>query len=212
MSNESKTTVVLVVLIGLFLGLQDLFFRDLWGHAPTFPPATVVDAAFIKPGTVRRSAAERIRDDGTVEEFDCYACHEKGKEPVIKIGPDLQVIIPEEHKDLQLRHGRFNRNANCYNCHDPKKLDQLRTKDGKTLTFSESTRLCASCHGPTYRDWEVGIHGRLNGYWDRQRGEATKKDCTSCHNPHAPMFPEIKPAPGPTQVENKGPKHKTEHQ
>jgi hypothetical protein len=47
------------------------------------------------------------------------------------------------------------------------------------------------------RDWEVGIHGRVNGYWNLELGEAKRQDCTSCHDPHSPAFQSIEPAPGP---------------
>ena len=57
--------------------------------------------------------------------------------------------------------------------------------------------MCGSCHGPTYRDWEAGVHGRTSGYWDRSLGPMDRKACVNCHNPHAPHFPGRPPAPGP---------------
>jgi cytochrome c553 len=74
----------------------------------------------------------------------------------------------------------------------------LQTRDGRELKLSEPTALCGSCHGPTYRDWEMGIHGRTSGYWNRKPvlGEE-RKVCVNCHDPHAPKFPGRKPAPGP---------------
>jgi hypothetical protein len=129
--------------------------------------------------------------------MDCYACHDKAKPPQVKLDTNNNVILPKEHEDLVLRHGRNNRNNQCFNCHDQANLDRLLTRDGRRLEFKDSSLLCASCHGPTYRDWEVGVHGRISGYWDRQAGEITRKDCTSCHDPHAPRFPPLKPAPAP---------------
>ena len=129
--------------------------------------------------------------------MDCYACHDKAKPPQLKFDTNNNVILPKEHEDLVLRHGRNNRNNQCFNCHDQANLDRLLTRDGRRLEFKDSSLLCASCHGPTYRDWEVGVHGRISGYWDRQSGEITRKDCTSCHDPHAPRFPALKPAPAP---------------
>jgi hypothetical protein len=76
-------------------------------------------------------------------------------------------------------------------------LEVFQTRDGRQLNFSESTQLCGSCHGPTYRDWEAGAHGRTSGYWNRSLGAITRADCVSCHNPHAPPFPARRPAPGP---------------
>src|SRR5436190_5125 len=57
-----------------------------------------------------------------------------------------------------------------------------------------------SCHGPTYRDWEIGIHGRKSGYWDKRLGAAVRQDCTSCHDPHSPAFPSLTPGPGPNPL------------
>jgi hypothetical protein len=65
------------------------------------------------------------------------------------------------------------------------------------LKIVESPALCGSCHGPTYRDWEAGVHGRTSGYWQRDLGSIDRKVCTSCHNPHSPAFPSRPPAPGP---------------
>jgi len=94
-------------------------------------------------------------------------------------------------------HGRHNRNNLCYNCHNEANLEVFQTRDGRELKLSDSTPLCGSCHGPTYRDWEAGVHGRTSGYWNRQLGAIERKDCVSCHNPHSPRFPGRQPAPGP---------------
>ena len=59
------------------------------------------------------------------------------------------------------------------------------------------TMKCAKCHGPVYRDWENGSHGRINGYWDQSRGTQTRRRCIECHDPHAPRFAPLTPAPGP---------------
>ena len=64
-------------------------------------------------------------------------------------------------------------------------------------SIGESPRLCGSCHGPTYEDWEGGIHGKTVGYWDRSLGEAERYACVSCHDPHDPTIPPMKPTPPP---------------
>ena len=64
-------------------------------------------------------------------------------------------------------HGKHGRNNNCFNCHNETNLTLLQPRDGRDLTFAESAQLCGSCHGPTYRDWLAGAHGRISGYWDR---------------------------------------------
>jgi len=94
-------------------------------------------------------------------------------------------------------HGQHGRNNNCFNCHNETNLTLLQPRDGRPLTFADSSPLCGSCHGPTYRDWEAGAHGRISGYWDRAQGPFKRQNCVNCHNPHSPKFPPRKPAPGP---------------
>ena len=117
--------------------------------------------------------------------------------PKLKFNAEGEVIVPKEHDDIVMGHGRHHRNNNCYNCHDENNLEELQTRDGRHLKLADSPALCGSCHGPTYRDWEAGVHGRTSGFWKRDLGPADRKVCTSCHNPHSPPFPSRQPAPGP---------------
>ena len=64
--------------------------------------------------------------------------------------------------------------------------------------MDDVTLLCAKCHGPKYRDWKAGVHGRQNGYWDATKGPKEKLRCIQCHDPHKPAFPPIKPLAPPT--------------
>ena len=131
---------------------------------------------------------------------NCEACH-VGKKLEVEYEKDGAVKMPKAHEDLlTMGHGRNNRNTNCFNCHSPTKLNELVTRDGTRLTFDQAPLLCASCHGPTYRDWEVGMHGRTNGYWDTKQGAAVRQDCNACHDPHGPVIPQIIPLPGPKPV------------
>ena len=197
MSNDAKTPAVLVAFAALFLALASAFRASLWGRPDPLPDLPLVDPQFTNTATVRQSAAEVIASGGDTSGMDCYACHDKSKPVQVKVDTNNNVILPKEHEDLVLHHGRNNRNNHCYNCHDPANLDHLLTRDGRQLKLEQSPLLCGSCHGPTYRDWEVGIHGRTSGFWNRQMGEITRKNCTSCHDPHAPHFPPLKPAPAP---------------
>ncbi|MEW6161513.1 MAG: cytochrome c3 family protein [Verrucomicrobiota bacterium] len=197
MNADAKTALVLAGWAGVFLGAAAAFRADLWGRPEPLPAIPLVDPAFTNTTTVRLSAAELIKSGEDTSGFDCYACHDKKEPPDLHIDAQGLVVLPKEHEDLVMRHGRSNRNMNCYNCHDRDNLDKLKTRDGKLFSFEESTQLCASCHGPTYRDWEIGVHGRVSGYWNRDLGSASRKECASCHHPHAPAFPEVKPAPGP---------------
>jgi len=203
MNAQTKTSLVVVALSVLFIALAGAFAFNLFGRPAALPHIPLVDPKFTNTVTVRLSSAQQIKAGGDTSGFDCYACHERNKPPVIKRDPSGNVVLPKEHEDLVMRHGRNNRNESCFNCHDPENLDTLKTRDGTKYKWEESTKLCASCHGPTYRDWEAGIHGRTSGYWDRSRGPVTRQECASCHHPHSPEFPSIAPAPGPHQLHPK---------
>lgn len=197
MNATTKTAWVLISLSVGFFMLSAAFYLDLWGHPAQSPPIALVDTNFISTATARMSAADLIRTGGDVSGQECYACHEKSKPPKLKFNAEGEVIVPKEHDDIVMGHGRHHRNNNCYNCHDENNLEELQTRDGRHLKLADSPALCGSCHGPTYRDWEAGVHGRTSGYWKRDQGPIDRKVCTSCHNPHSPPFPSRQPAPGP---------------
>jgi formate-dependent nitrite reductase cytochrome c552 subunit len=181
----------------LFGGLAAAFLFDLWGHPEPLASIPLVDPAFLDTATVRRSYSGLVRAKEDLSDFDCYACHEKNKPPVLRYDAQQKLIIPQEHSDIVMGHGEHGRNNNCFNCHNESNLTLLQPRDGRPLTFADSTPLCGSCHGPTYRDWEAGAHGRISGYWNRALGPFNRQDCVNCHNPHSPKFPPRKPAPGP---------------
>jgi len=129
---------------------------------------------------------------------NCAECHPPDDPVKLEYADDGSLIMPAAHAGLMaMAHGRNFRNENCYNCHDRNQLDQLHTPEGAKLRFDQATLLCAGCHGPNYRDWEAGIHGRTSGHWDRKAGPIKREECTSCHDPHAPAFTGIIPMPGP---------------
>ena len=219
MNGNGKTSAVLTGISLAFILLAVAFVRNSWGHSTLLhskaPEGTnqvaslessprgegsaipLVDPKFIDPAPSRASIAEFLRKGGDPSDYDCYLCHERNKPLKLKIDADNNIILPKEHNDIVMGHGGHKRNNNCFNCHDENNLELLQTRDGRQLKLADSTPLCGSCHGPTYRDWEAGVHGRTSGYWDRKQGEYARLGCTSCHNPHAPPFPTRQPAPGP---------------
>ncbi|MBI5775734.1 MAG: hypothetical protein HZA89_18610 [Verrucomicrobia bacterium] len=204
MSADAKNTLVSIGLAAGFLALAGAFLMNLWGRpaAVAFNPPVAPD--FTNTATVRLSAAELFRTEGDTSGMACYSCHDEKKPVTVKFDAKGTVILSEPHRDLVMRHGRNNRNDNCFICHDSKNLVLLRAHEGQSFKLTESTRLCGSCHGPTYRDWEAGIHGRTGGFWSRQMGAATRQDCTACHDPHNPAFPPLKPAPAPRPLHLRG--------
>jgi len=194
---DSNTTKVLLLLSGAFAVLGVGFLGSLWGRTQSLPVISLVDTNFLDTATARRSYADLIAAKEDLSDFDCYACHEKDKPPIIRFDTNGVIIIPKEHSDIVMHHGTHERNNNCFNCHKETNLEQLQTRDKHELKLSDSAPLCGSCHGPTYRDWEAGVHGRTGGYWDRALGSYDRELCVNCHNPHSPKFPGRKPAPGP---------------
>ncbi len=189
--------MVLAAVALVFCGLAAAFRMNLWGRTEPLPAIPLVDPAFLSTNTVRTNLADLIRLKADLSDFDCYGCHDRKKPPPLRFDTNQNLIIPKEHEDIVMAHGRHNRNNLCFNCHNETNLVVLQTRDGRELKMENSAPLCGSCHGPTYRDWEAGVHGRISGYWDRKLGPFDRKLCVSCHNPHAPAFPSRKPAPGP---------------
>ncbi|MFA5058882.1 MAG: cytochrome c3 family protein [Opitutaceae bacterium] len=195
--NQNWTNLVLRGLVVLFGLLAAAFLLNPWGRQPPLHQIPLVDPAFLDTATARRSYADLVRAKEDLSDFDCYTCHEKHKPPVLRYDANQNLLVPQEHADIVMGHGQHGRNNNCFNCHNEANLELLQTRDGRQLTFADSTPLCGSCHGPTYRDWEAGAHGRISGYWNRTLGPIKRQNCVNCHNPHSPKFPSRKPAPGP---------------
>ena len=195
MKSDPKTSLVLIVLVIVFLTLTGVFLTK--GRPVVLPSIPLVDIQFTNTATARTNLADLMAAKADLSDFDCYACHERNKAPPLRFDTNQVLIIPEEHKDIVMAHGRHNRNNLCFNCHNETNLELFQTRDGRELKLTDSPPLCGSCHGPTYRDWEAGAHGRTSGYWNRQLGNFERKPCVSCHDPHHPAFPGRQPAPGP---------------
>ena len=122
--------------------------------------------------------------------FPCSDCHSE-RTP----NPKRRKLV-DMHEDIVFDHDSANRW--CLACHNLNDRDYLRLADGRLLPFDESYKLCGQCHGPKYRDWKLGIHGRRTGQWD---GKKQYLLCVHCHNPHSPRFKSLKPLPPPERPE-----------
>jgi hypothetical protein len=131
----------------------------------------------------------RLHRDGS--EAKCSTCHNGYS------GNQSDAAREDAHPDITLDHGL---NLLCLNCHHRSNSDVYIYHDGSEIPAEEPTRLCAKCHGPHFRDYTLGIHGRKNGYWNAALGEQVKLDCIQCHDPHRPRFQPIKPYPPPVLV------------
>ena len=107
------------------------------------------------------------------------------------------------HPDIQFNHGI---NQRCFNCHNPSDLDTFVDNWGKPIPYDQPPLVCAKCHGPVYRDWLHGSHGRVNGYWRVALAPASvavpqqRRKCVECHDPHAPPFQPLHPAAPPVTL------------
>lgn len=206
-NSRRKTNWVLAVLTATFLVMAGLFLADLWGRPAPLPSIALVDPGFLETTPWRRSYADLAKAKEDLSDFDCYGCHEKKKPPVIEYDAKHDIVLPKEHANLDpLGHGSHKRNNDCYNCHNQNNLVTFQARDGRELKFQDSSALCGSCHGPTFGDWEVGVHGRISGFWNRKMGEAHRLDCVNCHNPHAPRIPTREAAPPPHPLRAAPPK------
>ena len=111
------------------------------------------------------------------------ACHngqyvpvpESKKPRLLKMHKD---IIPNS---LELQHGRGA--IWCLDCHNAENRSTLVSNFGEEISFNQPQKLCGKCHGPIYRDWRDGIHGKRIGMWNKG-GKKRWWVCTECHNPH----------------------------
>jgi hypothetical protein len=116
--------------------------------------------------------------------YNCMECH-------TLIAAKWQYDRPvNEHRDIKLEHGN---NRFCLNCHHATDRNVFADYDGSPIAQADVVQLCAKCHGPTYRDWQAGVHGRQNGFWQAERGPKTKLRCIQCHDPHRPKRSDMKP-------------------
>jgi hypothetical protein len=132
----------------------------------------------------------RLRPEYTVAVFTygCSDCHR-----IIPSPAETDRTLTQ-HREIQLDHGI---NTRCFNCHHRTNRDAFVDDYGHEIPWDQPQLLCAKCHGPVYRDWQHGAHGRTNGYWDVSRGPQVRRRCIECHDPHRPPFPPLVPAPGP---------------
>lgn len=128
----------------------------------------------------------RLHRDG--DAYECSECHEGYLDD-----PEIDPLAGE-HADIVFTHGL---DQHCLHCHNPTNSDVYLNHDGTEIPGDQSSLLCMKCHGVTQRDWEVGVHGRITGYWDDTFGERSNLECIQCHDPHNPRFPQMKPDPPP---------------
>jgi len=175
------------ILVAVSMFILAGFF--LWGPDYNDIPdtqASVVNTAFLTSEPRRTALGDPPIMHLNGFNRNCMDCH-KLFPP--RLNPPTSLLM---HSHIVLDHGI---NDQCRNCHDLNDRDRLVLSNNNTISFSDSVKLCASCHGPTYRDWEKGMHGRSSGYWDTVIGLLKRLDCVECHDPHKPRAPAMLPMP-----------------
>ncbi len=189
-ARSPRESVRAVLVPVVFLLLAGGMLAEPWPfHDPRpryeAPVPWVTDITPVRHPTVR----PEITIGGHVQRCtDCHSLFESPKETEREL---------TQHENISLKHGI---NARCFNCHHRENRDAFADDKGEPIPFDQPHILCGKCHGPVYRDWTHGVHGRTNGYWDTSRGPMDRKRCTECHDPHVPPFPPMHPAPGPNTL------------
>lgn len=147
----------------------------------------VVDPALLDTGPMRLALDEPVYSAGPFDQ-SCNACHSK-VEPRDRRAGERMI----QHTELHHDHGANNR---CFNCHDTEQRNLLRLYTGEQIEFNDAVRLCAQCHGPVYRDWQRGAHGKTTQSW--LPGQGVRLNCVDCHDPHAPAFGQMDLLAGPS--------------
>jgi hypothetical protein len=192
-ASSFLVTVIVMALAGL--GLHNWSSRaaphKAQGTAQTAPGRRATNASF-HPVTIRRvSGPPKVATgltnlQGHVVQVSCGSCHST-------TAPNIETRSATEldqfHQGLRYAHGHLT----CLSCHNSTNYDTLRLADSRSIEFSDVMSLCSQCHGPQRRDYDIGLHGGMNGFWDLTKGGRTRNTCVNCHDPHAPAFPLVMP-------------------
>lgn len=169
---------------------RDLYHSE-WGNAGTVAhgPAEFPDIFDFNPieGLDTKTGEIHVAPPPISEEnWPCSQCHST------ESNNSKRRTLEDMHQDIVLQHGE----RWCLDCHDSDDRDKLRLASGEKISFEQSYRLCGQCHGPTYQDWRLGIHGKRTGYWN---GPKRYLLCVNCHWPHKPRFKSMTPMPPPVR-------------
>ncbi len=176
--------VIIVILMVLVGGCSDpeappeseLYVREVSGNVFDITPV-YGDAKSLK---LRRTGFE----------YFCAECHTDFEHEPTANKPQ------GEHANIMEKfdHGST---IYCMSCHYTQDREKYVDNIGQPMDTDKSELLCARCHGPKFRDWKDGIHGRTNGFWSEEHGDREKLTCAQCHDPHTPKFPKMVPSPPP---------------
>jgi hypothetical protein len=191
-ANIAAKTTNVAWFVGPAFALLAAVFLMLPQHADVPPSGTPdFDPKALEP-TIRQTVNHDppITTVGTYE-YRCNDCHNLFQNSAEKIEGLVQ------HLNIRFNHGMNNR---CFNCHDQLDRNKLVARDGSYISYTDIPSLCSQCHGTTYRDWQRGTHGKTLGSWQTGSPNQRRLECSECHDPHAPAFPDYEPLPAPNTL------------
>jgi len=113
-----------------------------------------------------------------VGRFKCSRCHNN---KAVNISQAAEMV----HGNVVLVHGFQEKQLSCFTCHQKDARDFLVDEKGLNVDMDHSYQMCGQCHFRQKKDWVGGAHGKRVSNW---AGKRVVKNCTSCHNPHSPLF------------------------
>jgi hypothetical protein len=113
-----------------------------------------------------------------IKRFKCSQCHNN---QTVTTANALEIA----HGDMDLIHGGKDKPLACFTCHNKEERDYLVTEKGSRIDMDHSYQMCGQCHFRQKIDWVGGAHGKRISNW---KGTRVVKNCTGCHDPHAPLF------------------------
>ena len=175
------------IIFVVLLGLAGILLANPWPFVSPVAPPTPIPPWAVNTAPVRSPG---LKPEIVIASYRyrCNECHSLVPSPVETDRPLTQ------HREIQLRHGINNR---CFNCHLRENREAFADYRGGPIPYDQPYLVCGKCHGPVYRDWTHGVHGRTSGYWSTSMGPMRRLRCVECHDPHSPAFQSLKPAPPP---------------
>ncbi|HQY61839.1 MAG: hypothetical protein IPQ09_13080 [Myxococcales bacterium] len=159
----------------------------------TFAPAPAASATgpivVHEPPKLTSIETGKLDAHGRELRVACVTCH--GVRDAGAPFPEQASDLREFHNGLVVDHGKLA----CPSCHLPSGGGEprLRLADGTVLPTRDTMTLCAQCHGKKHSDYQRGVHGGMNGYWDLSRGGRLRNHCVDCHDPHVPKYQPSRP-------------------
>ncbi len=182
-----RSTLNPLVMVVCFAVVGGLLLAAPWAYERPFGESAAVPPSATDPTPVRMPPNRpEIQLAGYT--YRCSECHDLFPSP-----PETTRSLTQ-HRDIVLNHGI---NTRCFNCHHLTNRDTFVDDYGREIPYDQPPLLCAKCHGPVYRDWLHGAHGRTNGCWSPTMGPMERRKCIECHDPHDPPFPPMEPASPP---------------